>query len=310
MRVAVLDIETFASLDNLEYADYRYLKTRGREEISDEDLEKRLALNPYTLSVISAAVAHIEDERIQSATVYYATRSGEDWVEEGPCVISYIPVLCPRLPKDLPEGEQLLLEQLWQELEGAELLVTYNGRNFDLPVLRLRSMIHGLPIPETIANPRSFRFIDAHLDLADFLSCQNPEYRYTLEFVCRKFGIDLRKTTMDGARVHDAFLSGQYLDIARYNVQDTLATAQLYLRIARYFASEPREHVAPEPRESLPTDRQLQYLSDLFDLHNPAASTSFIISWFAHRGVLTKASVSKLIEELEGLKKRETSEWL
>lgn len=310
MQVAVLDIETFASLDTLEYADYRYLRTRGREEISDEDLEKRLALNPYTLSVISAAVAHVDNGRIQGATVYYVAKSGEDLVEEGPCVINYTPVLCPRLPQDLPEGEQLLLEQLWQELGGAELLVTYNGRNFDLPVLRLRSMIHGLPIPETIANPRFLRSGDAHLDLADFLSCQNPEYRYTLEFVCRKFGIDLRKNTMDGTKVHEAFLAGKYLDIARYNAQDTLATAQLYLRIARYLAPEPREHTAPESRESLPTDRQLQYLSDLFDFHNPEASTNSIISWFATRGVLTRTNVSKLIEELENLKKRETPEWL
>lgn len=304
MRVAALDIETFASIEDLEYADYRYLKTRGREEISDEDLEKRLALNPYTLSVISAAIAHIEENTLQGITVYYVTTRGEDWVEEKPCVTSYIPILCPRLPQDLPEGEQLLLEQLWQELEGIELLVTYNGRSFDLPVLRLRSMIHGLPIPETIARLHFLRSTNTHLDLAEFLSCQNPEHRYTLEFVCRKFGITSRKSTMDGARVHDAFLGGRYFDIARYNAQDALATAQLYLRVAQY---TPR---TPEPRDPLPTDRQLQYLSDLFDSHNPEASTISVVSWLAMHGILTKNNVSKLIEELEELKRRGPSDVL
>ncbi|MBC7217614.1 MAG: ribonuclease H-like domain-containing protein [Candidatus Caldatribacterium sp.] len=290
MSVAVLDIETFASIETLGYLDYRYLKTRGREELSDGELEKRLALNPYTLSVISAAVAHVEEGNIQEVAVYYIATDEEIYDEERPYPIRYVPILCPKLPQDLLEGERLLLEEFWQELEEAESFVTYNGQNFDLPVLRLRSMIHGLPLPEKIANPRLLRSSTDHLDLADFLCASNPEHRYTLEFVCRKFGIDFTKNTMDGSKVHDAFLSGRYSDIARYNAQDAIATAQLYLRLIPYL---------PQELQKPPTDRQLQYLNDLIATRAFGFSTSHVINWLATQGILTKNNVSRLIDELK-----------
>lgn len=43
--------------------------------------------------------------------------------------------------------ERALLEKLLGELEGATLLVTYNGRTFDLPFLRRRLAWHRLPSP-------------------------------------------------------------------------------------------------------------------------------------------------------------------
>lgn len=290
MSVAVLDLETFASIESLGYLDYQYLKTRGKEELSDGELEKRLALNPYILSVISAAVAHVNGESIQEVVVYYIAKGEENHNERETYLIRYVPILCPKLPQDLSEGERLLLEELWEELKGAELLVTYNGSSFDLPVLRLRSMIHGLPLPEKIINLRSLRPGTDHLDLADFLSSANPEHRYTLTFVCRRFGIDLTKTTMDGSKVHDAFCSGRYFSIAQYNAQDVIATAELYLRLAPY--------LSPVPHDP-PTDRQLKYLNDLITSRSLDASTSYVIGWLAMQGILTRTNVKKLIDELK-----------
>lgn len=296
MRTAVLDIETFANINDLEYLDYRYLKTRGKEELSDEELEKRLALNPYTLSVISAALAHLQESTIERVTVYYLSQEGDEASEEkgDGFVIQYFPIVCPSLPKVPPQGERLLLANLWEELKEAERIVTYNGQNFDLPVLRIRSMVHGLDLPASFALPRLFRFFDNHLDLADFLSGANPEHRYSLEFVCRSFGIPFQKGTLDGSKVRNAFLEGYYFDIARYNARDTIATAMLFLRIEKYLSSEA---ITPEPPA---TERQVQFLANLFRAQNPEGLANQAFLWLAQEGVLTKSTVTWLIDRLKG----------
>lgn len=295
MSVAVLDIETFASIDDLPYTDYRYLKTRGKEERSDEELAERLAFNPYVLHVISYALAFVENGTIERVTVRYLSGEGDEdsWDKRDTCTIEYFPIICASLPEDLFEGERMLLEALWRELHGAPLIVTYNGQNFDLPVLRIRSMVHNLDIPQHIAAPRTFRFSEGHLDLADFLSPQGSEHRYTLEFVCRRFGVDFRKKGLDGSKVHAAFCNGYYFDIARYNAEDAIATALLFLRLERYIV---REAI---PQEQAPTERQLQHLNNLFNLRHPGSATIEAFFWLAEEGILTKNNTSRLIDRLK-----------
>lgn len=295
MGVAVLDIETFASMDELSYSEYRYLKTRGREERSDEDLAERLALNPYVLHVVSYALAFVDHGTIERVVVQYISGEGdeESWEERDTFTIAYFPVICSSLPQDLPQGERVLLEGLWRELRDATLIVTYNGQNFDLPVLRIRSMVHNLDIPPYIAAPRPFRFSENHLDLADFLSPEGREHRYTLEFVCRRFGIDFRKKGLDGSKIHNAFCNGYYFDIARYNAEDAIATALLFLRLERYI---PRE--APS-QEQAPTERQLQHLSNLLTLRYPERAITQAFVLLAEEGILTKSTASRLIDRLK-----------
>src|SRR5689334_12272836 len=50
-------------------------------------------------------------------------------------------------------------------------LVTYNGRGFDLPVIQLRCLRHGVPMRYAYDRQFRYRFTDeGHLDLFDFLS--------------------------------------------------------------------------------------------------------------------------------------------
>lgn len=294
MGIAVLDLETFASLDDLSYIDYRYLKTRGREERSDEEVAERLALNPYVLHIISCALAFVDHGVIERVVVRYLSREGDgaSLEERDAFTIEYFPI-AGRFPQDLFAGERMLLEALWKDLQDVPLIVTYNGQNFDLPVLRIRSMVHNLDIPPFIATPRSFRFSEGHLDLADFLSLQGFEHRYTLDFVCRRFGIDFRKKGLDGSKIHAAFCNGSYLDIARYNAEDTIATALLFLRLERYIIRE------ATPQEQAPTERQLQHLSALFRLRYPESATAQAFFWLAEEGILTRTITSRLIDRLK-----------
>lgn len=295
MRIAALDIETFASIESLQYPDYKYLKRRGKEELSDEDLERRLALNPYTLSIVSAALAFTDEEDIERVIVYYLSGEGDEASSESKSTftIHYFPIICSSLPQVPPQGERMLIENLLEELKDIQRIVTYNGQNFDLPVLRIRGMIHGVDLPPFLASPRFLRFFENHLDLADFLCGNNPEHRYTLDFVCRNFGIPLNKGPLNGAKIHDAFLEGYYFDIARYNAQDAIATALLYLRLARYLPSE--GNIPDQP----PTDRQIQLLVSLFRSKNPENMAHQAFSWLAQEGILTKTNTIWLIDRLK-----------
>jgi 3'-5' exonuclease len=48
--------------------------------------------------------------------------------------------------------------------------VTFNGNSFDLPVLRYRAMIHGVPAPGLAARPYFYRYTEDAVDLCDILS--------------------------------------------------------------------------------------------------------------------------------------------
>ncbi|RLE36875.1 exonuclease [Candidatus Acetothermia bacterium] len=45
------------------------------------------------------------------------------------------------------EGEASLLEEFERELEGISVLISYNGKAFDWPILRERSFYYGIPFP-------------------------------------------------------------------------------------------------------------------------------------------------------------------
>lgn len=293
MKVKVIDIETFGNVEGLRYLDYKYLKTRTKREQTDEEVEEGLSLNPYFLNIISAAITHVEDGEITKASVYFLSDLAEEGMEKiGSVEVSYSPICCPSVYRDLFEGEGLLLENFWGEIEGAERIVTYNGRAFDIPVLRLRSMLHDLEIPQSIANFRPSRGDDFHLDLMDFLSLQNSEHRYTLEFVCRKFGIGPGKQGMDGSKVGSAFLEGQFFEIAEYNARDTIMTAELYLRLEKYIFPEGRTPELPA------TEKQLSYLADLLVQQNflwDKNTVKGILSYLCEKGILTRSEATSLI---------------
>jgi DNA polymerase III epsilon subunit-like protein len=295
MLISVVDIETCGLIEELQYLDYQYLKNRGREK-SDEEVERGLSLNPFFAHIISVAVVHVQGDRIEEGVVYYLSGEkeeayGEQRSVEGEEVeITYHPIPCFSIPRDIAEGEQMILTGLWGEIQGSERLVTYNGRHFDVPVLRLRSMLYNLSLPRELELSRYGRG-EFHLDLADFLFLKD-EAKYTLDFVCRRFGIPLQKGAMDGSKVQEAFLQGRYREIARYNCQDTLMTALLYLRLLPYIAIE---------ETSFPSEKQMEYLVKLVVNREgwERESARRMFAWFQESGVLNRERASRLIDYLK-----------
>jgi predicted PolB exonuclease-like 3'-5' exonuclease len=122
-------------------------------------------------------------------------------------------------------------------------LVTWNGRGFDLPVLALRALRHGLPFGWYYrgAGYRYRYSEEGHLDLCDVLSDHGAARMTSLDGAARVIGLP-GKTGVDGSQVEDLFLAGQLESLRHYCLSDVAQTAFLFLRYRLVAGDIEREH--------------------------------------------------------------------
>jgi predicted PolB exonuclease-like 3'-5' exonuclease len=110
-------------------------------------------------------------------------------------------------------------------------LVTYNGRSFDLPVIALRCLRHGVPLRFFFQDKDyRYRFTDAgHIDLYDFLSEHGAARIGSLDAIARVMGLP-GKVGVDGSQVEGLYNAGQLDTIKRYCLTDVAQTTFLFLR--------------------------------------------------------------------------------
>jgi predicted PolB exonuclease-like 3'-5' exonuclease len=110
-------------------------------------------------------------------------------------------------------------------------LVTWNGRGFDLPVLMLRSLRHGVSAP-WYYKKGDYRYrysTEGHLDLADFLSDHGATRMTSLHGAARLVGLP-GKDGVDGSQVEGMFRTGQIEALRGYCLSDVAQTAFVFLR--------------------------------------------------------------------------------
>lgn len=135
-------------------------------------------------------------------------------------------------------SERELLERFWQMFESSQTLVSFNGRGFDLPVLEMRSLKHGLSLQRYFATGqaratyRGSRYSDAyHLDVCDFLSNFGAVYRRgSLDALAKLIGLP-GKYMIEGEDVEYLFRLGRQKEINQYCMTDVLQTYLLFLRV-------------------------------------------------------------------------------
>jgi 3'-5' exonuclease len=110
-------------------------------------------------------------------------------------------------------------------------LVTYNGRTFDLPVIALRSLHHGVPM-RWYYQERSVRHRyseQGHIDLCDWLADHGATKSGSLDALARLIGLP-GKIGVDGSQVEGMYKAGQLEQIQNYCLADVAQTALLFLR--------------------------------------------------------------------------------
>jgi DNA polymerase elongation subunit (family B) len=234
MRTLVFDIETIGE----EWDDFdettQHMLTRWidrtaktDEEHSSElaDLKDGLGFSPLTGSIVVIGLYDLEQEK---GVVYYRSRDekAED-LSEGSVILKV-------------RSEKEMLEDFWNGAKAYDTFVTFNGRGFDVPFLLLRSAILGVAPTRDLMDGRYLyqQKSAKHIDLADQLSFYGAVFRKaSLHLYCRAFGIESPKVGgVTGDDVSALFREGKYETIARYNVRDIVATAQLYKKWQQYLS--------------------------------------------------------------------------
>ncbi|MDS4042377.1 MAG: ribonuclease H-like domain-containing protein [Candidatus Competibacter sp.] len=134
-------------------------------------------------------------------------------------------------------GERELLAGFWNMVDRQKpRLVTWNGRGFDVAVLKQRSLVHGLTAFNWHrTDPRfgyDYRYeTNWHCDLMDALCDFGASPRLGLDEAARALGLP-GKWNGHGGNVADQAAAGDFAAIDRYCESDVLNTYLLYLRWA------------------------------------------------------------------------------
>ncbi|HXD90058.1 MAG TPA: 3'-5' exonuclease [Candidatus Binataceae bacterium] len=131
-------------------------------------------------------------------------------------------------------SEENLVREFWRRMESfAGVLVSFNGRGFDLPVLELAALRHGISAPHYFASADSprIRHGGRHLDLYDFLcNFGATGLRGGMDLLLKMIAMP-GKTAMDGSQVQEYFEAGRLAEIQRYCRADVIRTYFLFLRV-------------------------------------------------------------------------------
>ena len=229
----VFDIETIGEdFDTLDETTQdvltRWIKkesdTKEEYEKTLADFKKGLGFSPLTGEIVAIGVYDTEKSR---GAVYFQALDSKikDFEEKN---IKY---------RVLNEKE--LLEQFWNLATKYDEFVSFNGRTFDVPFLIIRSAVYEVrPTKNLLAN----RYISnqpknaKHIDLLDQMTFYGAVRRKgNLHLWSRAFGIKSPKTEgITGEDVGKFFREKKFLEIAKYNVGDLIATKELYERWEKF----------------------------------------------------------------------------
>ena len=228
MATLVFDIETSAvPLDSFDESSQEYLMrpannlpTSEEQEAKREELTRMMNLWPFTAQVV--CIAMINAETLRGQVIFIA----DDFESNTRDVtgVDFMPVM----------DEVELLNQFWAMARHYDKVVTFNGRQFDVPFLYLRSA--QLDVPITRKNWLGYRFAtEPHCDLAEQLTFYNVSgrsgaaRRFNFDFYCRIFGIDSPKSHgVTGMDVNQLMEEERYGEIAEYCLRDVFATVKLF----------------------------------------------------------------------------------
>lgn len=219
MRRIVFDIETcaypFKTLSEsqkeylLRYAD-KETDLEKKQQMTDEAI-RYTSLYPFTAKCVAIGIFDVSKKK---SIVYYESDNIEEWSSTDKSV-QY---------KGLPEKQ--ILESFWRIANYVDQFITFNGRNFDIPFLILRSAVLKVKVTK---NLMGYRYDQKHIDLLEQFTFYGTTRKFNLDFYCNAFGIASPKSgDISGMDVKNLYEANKIKDIAVYCSKDIYATYQLF----------------------------------------------------------------------------------
>ena len=184
-------------------------------------------------------------------------------------------------------SERDLIIGFYQYLEKIKpRLVTFNGRSFDLSVLKYRAMLHGVSATYLYNigdkwNSYTSRYSDDwHCDLAEVLSDYGASIRPKLNEICSVLGFP-GKLGVDGSKVSKMFDAGKIREIREYCELDVLNTYLVYLRYMHHrgtLSTSTYNHCINDIRNMLEDGRKIKpHYSEFIDAWSQTSDNKFLL---------------------------------
>jgi RNase_H superfamily len=172
--------------------------------------------NYKDLDKIAAYVAEKQAERLALAAVDVDLAR---ITAVGLCALDVVSVYDARSE----EEERALLTTLVEKMDVGQVLVTYGGFNFDLPLLMRRARYLGVDFPTINLD----KYRSPHLDVCEWLSDRNPQRRRPLTFYTKRLGWSDLTKPLSGADEARVFETGQWQELVDSVYHDVTALHRL-----------------------------------------------------------------------------------
>ena len=138
------------------------------------------------------------------------------------------------------EDDSRIVNNIWKVLNEADIVIAHNGERFDIPKIKSRFLVHGLP-------PTTF------YQQIDTMKVAKREFGFSsnkLEALARTFGIEGKSST--DFNLWAACLQGnvealKYME--EYNKQDVLVLESVYLVMRPYIKGHPNYNLFVDSEE-------------------------------------------------------------
>lgn len=214
-QVLFLDIETVSQQPSYDELDERFQRLWDKKAsywVKDGDME------PY--EVYDRAGIYAEFGKIVCISVgFISTRHGKEL----------------RLKSFYSDDEETLLKEFSKLLndhyDRTQFLCAHNGKEFDIPYICRRLLVHGMPLPYQLDIAGKKPWEINHLDTMELWKFGDYKHYTSLDLLSAIFNIPTPKDDIDGSQVGKVYWEEKDLErIVRYCEKDVLTLANVFLK--------------------------------------------------------------------------------
>lgn len=125
------------------------------------------------------------------------------------------------------EDDSKILKEIWKLLDKADVIITQNGKKFDIKKLNARFIQHGFQPPS------SYKHIDTLTIAKKYFAFTSNKLEYLTNKLCTKYK-KLTKRKYSGFELWKECLAGNidaWKEMEKYNKQDVLSLEELYYKL-------------------------------------------------------------------------------
>tara|TARA_R110000744_G_scaffold259256_1_gene374392 strand:- start:1099 stop:2172 length:1074 start_codon:yes stop_codon:yes gene_type:complete len=137
------------------------------------------------------------------------------------------------------EDDYNLIQGMWKLLDEADMVITQNGKKFDIKRLNTRFLMHGMKPPS------NFKHVDTLQEAKRWFNFSSNKLEFMTDKLCKVYK-KLKHGAYAGNTLWDACLAGDmkaWDEMEEYNIYDVLSLEELYTIMRPYMKLHPNLNV-------------------------------------------------------------------